>query len=199
MKRFFVSLLFIMLSVSTLQAQSWKDMLKDIASTVADEVTDGALTQYAIVGEWAYSSPAVKFTSDDMLAEIGSAAISSTIESKLERVYQIVGFSAGACFFTFDKEGNMSAKIGKHTLTGSYEFDSSTHAIQLKFAAGKINLGTINGFAYISGSDLDLAFPADKLLDMVTKLGAKFSSLASLTAILEKYDGVLVGFKFSKK
>lgn len=198
MRRFFVALMLMLFAGTSVQAQSWKDALKNIASTVADEVTDGALTQYAIVGNWAYTSPAVKFTSDDMLAEVGSAAITGAIESKLEKVYNIVGFSQGVCSFSFDKEGNMTASIGKHKLSGTYTFDASTHQIALNFAAGKINLGTVNGNAYISGADLDLVFPADKLLDIVTKLGAKISSLASLTAMLEKYDSVMVGFKFSK-
>ncbi len=198
MKRLYVVIICLLFAAPSLQAQSWKDALKNIASNVVDEVTDGALTQYALVGDWSYASPAVRFTSDDLLAEVGSAAITGTIESKLINVYKLVGFSQGVCSFSFDKEGNMSAKIGKISLTGTYEFDSSSHEVVLKFAAGKVNLGTVKGCAYISGTNLDLVFHADKLLDMVTKLGAKISSLSSLTAVLEKYDGVMVGFKFSK-
>lgn len=186
------------IAAATVQAQSLTDALKGIATAAADKATGGAVTAAAIVGQWEYSGPGVKLASDDTLAEIGGAALAGTIENKLAKAYAMAGIKAGACRFSFDRENNFTATMGSHSLSGTYEFDGATHAITLRFAKGKLNLGTMTGYAYISGSDLDLVFPVDKLVKMVTTLGAKISSLATVTAMLEKYDSIMVGFEFSK-
>ena len=46
---------------------------------------------------------------------------------------------------------------------------------------------------------LDLVFDCTKLMTMLTKLGSKSAKLSSLTAIIENYDGMMVGFGFSRK
>lgn len=188
----------LILAAASVQAQSLTDALKGIATAAADKVTGGAVTAVAIVGDWEYSGPGVKLASDDTLAEIGGAALAGTIEKKLETAYAMAGIKAGACRFSFAKDNTFTATMGSHSLSGTYEFDGATHAITLHFAKGKLNLGTMNGYAYISGSNLDLVFPVDKLVKMVTTLGAKISSLATVTTMLAKYDSVMIGFEFSK-
>lgn len=185
-------------AIAPAQAQDWKDALKKVATAAADKATDGKLTQYAIVGEWNYSGPGVKFESDDIASELGGAALQTTISQKLEKAYLLAGIKPGACSFTFDKENGFTAQMGTHALSGTYEFDASTHTITLHFTKGKYNLGAVPGHAYISGSELQLVFPVTKLVNLVTALGSKISSLSTVSKLLEKYENVYLGFEFTK-
>lgn len=185
------------------QAQDWLDALKKTATTAIDQVTGGQLTAKAIIGTWEYAKPGVKLGSSDLASELGGAAMESTVVSKLESAYQMAGIKPGACSFTFeaesDGEAKFSAVMGSHNLSGTYEYDAETHALTLHFASGALSkLGTFNGYAYLSGTDLQIVFPADKLVQLATMLGSKVSSLSSATALLQKYDNVCLGFAFTK-
>lgn len=179
-------------------AQEWKDALKKAAASAVDKATDGKLTRYALVGEWKYTGPGIKFEGGDIASELGGAAIESTIAPKLEKAYLLAGIKPGACTFSFDREGAFTALVGKRTLSGTYEFDASTHVVTLHFAKGKYDLGTMPGHAYISGDGLQLVFPVTKLVNLVTTLGSKISSLSTVTALLKKYENVYLGFEFGK-
>lgn len=179
-------------------AQSWLDAAKKAATAAADKATGGQVTALALVGTWNYSGPGVKFESDDILSEVGGAALETTVTSKLATAYQMVGIKKGACSFVFNKDESFSAKMGARELTGTYEFDASTHIITLHFAKGTINLGSVPGHAYISGTELQLVFPVTKLVDMMTAMGSKVSSLSTVTTLLEKYKNVYLGFEFGK-
>ena len=198
MKKIMIMAAALVMTCAAAEAQSLGDALKGIASSVADKVTGGKLTEKALQGQWSYLGPGVKLASDNILAEAGGAAAAGTIKSKLATAYNLVGIREGACSFDFAEDNTFTATMGARTLSGTYEFDASTHALSLKFAAGKLNLGTINGFAYISGTNLDMVFPVDKLVGLITTLGAKISSLSTVTALLKNYDSVMVGFEFSK-
>ena len=198
MKKILILIAALVMTSAAAEAQSLGDALKGIASSVADKVTGGKLTELALQGDWSYQCPGVKLASDNLLAEAGGAAAAGTIKSKLESAYKIVGIKEGACSFHFADDNTFSATMGSRTLTGTYEFDSSTHGVTLNFSTSKFNLGTVNGFAYLSGTDLDLVFPVDKLVNMITTLGAKVSSLSTVTSLLKNYDSVMVGFEFTK-
>lgn len=198
MKKIMILTAALVMSCAAAEAQSWTDALKGIASSVVDKVTGGKATQAALQGQWSYQGPGVKLASSNMLAEAGGAAAAGTIKSKLASAYNMVGIREGACSFNFAADKTFTATMGGRTLSGTYEFEASTHALSLHFAAGKLNLGTINGYAYISGTNLDMVFPVDKLMGLITTLGAKISSLATVAALLKNYDSVMVGFEFSK-
>ena len=142
----------LLLLATTAAAQDWKDALKKIATTAVDEATDGKLTQYALTGTWNYTGPGVKFEGEDMVSELGGAALESTVVQQLEKAYALAGIESGAGSFTFEQaDQTFSALLGKHELAGTYEYDASTHVITLRFAAGKLNLGAVDGHAYVSG------------------------------------------------
>ena len=198
MKKIMILMAVFTLSAATAEAQGLGDALKGIASSLADKVTGGKATEKALQGQWNYIGPGVKLASNNLLAEAGGAAAAGTIKSKLATAYNKVGIREGACSFNFADDNTFTATMGTRTLSGTYEFDASTHALSLKFAAGKLNLGTINGYAYLSGTNLDMVFPVDKLVGLVTTLGAKISSLSAVTSLLKNYDSVMVGFEFKK-
>lgn len=189
----------VLLTAVPAAAQNWKDALKKIATTAVDEATDGKLTQYALAGTWNYTGPGVKFEGEDMVSDLGAAALESTIVEKLEKAYALAGIQSGAGSFTFEKaDSTFTAVLGKHELAGTYDYNADTHVVTLHFAKGKFNLGSVEGHAFISGSDLLLVFPITKLVNLVTTLGSKISSLSTVVALLEKYENVYLGFAFSK-
>ena len=97
----------------------------------------------------------MKFEGEDIASELGGAALESTVVQQLEKAYALAGIESGAGSFTFEQSDNtFTALLGKHELAGTYEYDASTHVITLRFAAGKLNLGAVDGHAYVSGSDL---------------------------------------------
>ncbi len=198
MKKLIFILSVSLLAAGSAAAQSWTDALKKAATTVADEVTGGKLTQHALVGTWNYTGPGVKFEGEDMASNLAGSAVEGTVVKKLEKAYTIAGIKAGAGSFTFNDDATFSATLGKHQLSGEYEFDPATHVITLKFSKGKLNLGSVPGRAYISGQELVLVFPVTKLVDMVTAVGSKISSLSSVTKLLDKYKNVYIGFAFGK-
>lgn len=152
----------LLIGCSTLQAQDWKDALSKAATSAADKVTGGKLTQMAITGRWEYSGPGVKFESDDTLSELGGSALSSSVEKKLDPVYQLAGIKPGACHFTFDTDGAFEALLGTHSLNGTYEFNPETHAITLHFSKAPGKLGSLTGHAYLSGSQMQLVLSERK-------------------------------------
>lgn len=181
-------------------AQDWGDLLKKVATEAADKITGGKLTEAAIVGTWNYTAPAVKFEGGDLLSGLGGTAMESTVTSRLEKAYALVGIKAGAASFTFSDDKSFTAELGKaKNLKGTYAFDPATHEIRLSFdKASKFKLGTVTGHAYIRGSELQLLFPVTKLVEVVTELGSKVSSLQTVAKLLEKYEEVYLGFAFGK-
>lgn len=201
MKRILLSALLLAgAGLATASAQDWGSLLKKVATEAADKLTDGKLTEAAVVGTWNYAAPAVRFESDDLVSGLGGKAMESTVATRLEKGYALAGIRQGAARFTFTGEKSFTAELGKaKNLSGTYEFDPATHEIRLTFdKKSKFKLGTLTGHAYISGGELQLVFPVTKLVDTVTAIGSKVSSLQSAVKLLEKYKEVYLGFAFEK-
>lgn len=189
----------VLLVAASAAAQDWKDALKKIATTAVDEATDGKLTEFALTGTWNYTGPGVKFEGEDITSQFGGAALEATVSGQLEKAYALIGLQPGAGSFTFEQaDKNFTAQLGSRELSGTYDYDASTHVVTLHFAKGKFNLGSVEGHAYISGTDLQLVFPITKLVDLVAELGSKISALSTVSKLLEKYENVYLGFAFSK-
>lgn len=199
MKRLIVIALLLALGATTAAAQDWKEALKRAATAAADKLTDGKLTEYALVGAWSYTAPGVKFEGEDLASELGGAALEATIVQRLEKGYRLVGIEPGACSFAFDREGGFTAQAGGRTLSGTYEFDPATHIVALHLSKGKYDLGTIPGHVYLAGAELQLVFPITKLVELVTALGSRVSALESAARLLRKYENVYVGFAFTRE
>lgn len=179
-------------------AQNWLEALKSAASTAIDKVTGGKLTEKGIVGTWKYTQPGVKFSSENTLSELAASAATSTMQEKLATYYNLVGIKSGACSFTFNSDGTFTSKFGQKTANGTYTFDSSTYKLSLKYNTELLKLGAIPAYAYMNGTNLQIVFPMDKLLSILTSLGSNIDSLSAITSLLEKYDSMKIGFEFAK-
>ena len=183
--------------------------LANVAKDVADEVTDGkaselldkitgTATELLIVGTWDYAQPAMTFEGGDLLASVAGEVLASQLSTKLQSAYDVVGIKQGSCSFTFNDDDTFSATLGKRTLTGTYTYDAATFAITLNFESKLLKLGSMSGYAYISGTGLDLVFDCTKFTSFLSKLGSKSSLLKSVSAITSKYDSMMIGFEFER-
>ncbi|MBR4994488.1 MAG: DUF4923 family protein [Alistipes sp.] len=200
MKKFlFILTATLALGCAEASAQSWLDALKGAATSAIDKATGGKLTEKAIIGTWKYSQPAVKLTSStNALSDVAGSAASSTLQSKIKPYYEKVGIKPGACTFVFNSDGTFSSTIGQRTSTGTYTFDGKNNQIALKYDSGILNTKAITAYAYLNGTNLQLAFAMDKLITVLTTLGSNIESLSTMTALLKQYDGIKIGFEFSK-
>lgn len=191
------------LTISTIecQAQSWLDMLKNAATTALDKVTGGQLTAKAIVGTWNYAKPGVRLTSKDNMSEITAAALTSTIQEKLVAYYEKAGIKAGVIKITMKEDGTFSTSFGEKTYTGTYTFDAENNKLELKYGVTNANgesAAKLSAFAYINGENLQILFAMDKLLGVITMLSDNVSSMSGLSQLLQNFDGLQIGFEFSR-
>lgn len=208
-KLIILSLAAICLSASQAQAQNWLNALKGVASTAINKLTGGELTAKTIIGTWNYSQPGVKLSSDNTLSELTAAAATTSIQGKIAPFYEKVGIKPGVCKFVLNEDGTFSSTFGQRTFSGTYTFDPKTNALSLKYGGTKpstiaeteaslFNLGAIPAYAYLNGEKLQIVFPMDKLLNVVTTLGSSVESLSLITELLKSYDSIKIGFEFSK-
>ena len=194
MKRLFLLIAVLCATTATVEAQSWLDAVKKVATDAIDSATGGQLTAMAIVGTWNYKAPATRLEGGDILSSAGGALAGSTINAKLQPIFEKVGIKEGVCSITLTQDGSFSMPLKSKTISGTYEFDLSTHAITLTI--GK--LGSFSGYAYISGTNLEIVFPVNKLVSFVKAVGAKVSSLSTISAMLDKVEDAYMGFAFAR-
>ena len=195
MRRFFITLL-ALFTITTADAQGWLDALKKVATEAVDKATDGALTQIALVGNWAYSAPAVKLDGEDTLTSLSGSALSATLGSKLESAFSKVGIVKGSCSITFNSDGTFTMPIKNRNISGTYTYNSEDHSFTMSVGQKKME---IKGFAYISGTNLQLVFQINKLTDFLVTIGSNVSSLATVTNLIKQYENIYLGFEFGKQ
>lgn len=195
MRRFFITLL-ALFTITTADAQGWLDALKKVATEAVDKATDGALTQIALVGDWAYSAPAVKLDGEDTLTSLSGSALSATLGTKLESAFSKVGIVKGSCSVTFNSDGTFAMPIKNRNISGTYTYNSEDHSFTMSVGQKKME---IKGFAYISGTNLQLVFQINKLTDFLVTIGSNVSSLATVTNLIKQYENIYLGFEFGKQ
>ena len=200
MKKFLIlAIAAITLTTTSVQAQNWLNSLKSAATTAIDKLTGGKLTANALYNTWSYNQPGIKLSSStNALSDIAGSAATSTLQAKMATYYEKVGIKPGACSFVFKEDGTFTSTFGQKTSGGTFTFNAETNQITLKYDNGLLALGAINAYAYINGSNLQLLFPMDKLLTLLTSLGSASSQLSTITSLLDNYDSVKIGFEFSK-
>lgn len=167
-------------------------LLGNLISSVTGNVTT---TQANLIGSWSYAEPAVQFESENYLTQAGGSAIATKIEGKLGTYYKMVGIKPGKMTFTFDNEGNVTYGVGSVTRNGTYTFNSKDKTLTITTSTG----ASVKAYVTISGNDMELCFDATKLLSLMNTISSKFSSLKTVTNLASQYNGMKVGFGFTKK
>lgn len=152
-------------------------------------------TKDKIVGTWTYTEPAVVFSSNNALKNIGGKVASQTIENQLQNQFEKLGIKKGAMKMTFDKNGNFTQTVSGKTMSGTYTVSGKN--VTLKYAGG---IQQFVGTTQLDGNDLLIVMDASKLLKYANALGSLTgnSLLKSAGNLLGSMDGMEVGLKLDK-
>jgi len=163
---------------------------------IADAVTGSSTTSLDITGTWKYKGTSCALQSEDVVKKIGAAVATSAMEKKMDSQCSKVGIKAGACNFTFNKDGSFITTVGKKSYYGTYTFDKSNGSMVLNY----LQLMNMNATVAANGSDISLLFEASKLMKLLSYLSkaSTKSSIKTISALLNQYDGAKVGFKLGK-
>lgn len=184
-----------LLCATDAQAQSLKDLFnKENIEKVVNAVTDKNTA--SMEGTWTYTGSALAFESDNLLQQAGGAVAASAVEKKLNDFLQRIGIQSGQMSFTFAADSTFQTTIKGKTMKGTYSYDQSTKKAQLKFS----KLLNINTTVNCTSQQMELLFPSDRLLDLLTFLASKSNNatLQSIGSLAESYDGMMLGFTLEK-
>lgn len=184
-----------LLCATNAQAQSLKDLFnKENIEKVVNAVTDKNTA--SMKGTWTYTGSALAFESDNLLQQAGGAVAASAVEKKLDDFLQRIGIQSGQMSFTFAADSTFQTTIKGKTMKGTYSYDQSTKKTQLKFS----KLLNINTTVNCTSQQMELLFPSDRLLDLLTFLASKSNNatLQSIGSLAESYDGMMLGFTLEK-
>ena len=200
MRKFLIlTILAVTMTATQVQAQNWLDALKSVATSTIDKLTGGKATAHSLYGTWKYSQPGIKLSSSsNTLSDLTASAATSTMQQKMATYYEKVGIKAGACEFSFNEDGTFTSTFGQKALTGTFTFNAENNQLTLNYNNSLLKLGAINTYAYLNGSNLQILFPMDKLLSLMSALGSTGGTLSTVTSLLKSYDSIKVGFEFSK-
>lgn len=184
-----------LLCATDAQAQSLKDLFnKENIEKVVNAVTDKNTA--SMEGTWTYTGSALAFESDNLLQQAGGAVAASAVEKKLDDFLQRIGIQSDQMSFTFAADSTFQTTIKGKTMKGTYSYDQSTKKAQLKFS----KLLNINTTVNCTSQQMELLFPSDRLLDLLTFLASKSNNatLQSIGSLAESYDGMMLGFTLEK-
>ena len=178
-------------------------LLGNLASSILGSVLGTQVSEESIVGTWTYTKPAVQFTSEDLLTKAGGVAAASVVEGKLAEGLAKVGVKEGAMTYTFNEDKTFAIAIGKRTIKGTYELNGETKEVTLNFGSGILDLkiAKLTMTLTKTGDNIDLVSNADKLLKLIqtTISTSKNSTLSTIGSLVANYDGMMIGFSFTKK
>ena len=168
------------------------DLLSGITSIFSDKKV---ATIDDLVGEWAYTEPAVVFMSENLLKKAGGKLASSAIEKTIETQLSKVGITKGAMKMTFTRNGRFTQTIAGRRLRGTFTIKGKE--VVLKYA-GEIK--QLVGTTQVDGNDLLIVMDASKMLTYLKAIGSISGnvSLKTATSLLGSMDGMLCGLRLNR-
>lgn len=181
---------------ANLQAQSLKDLLNKGNIEKAVNAVTGKNTA-SMTGTWTFTGSALTFESDNLLQKAGGSLAATAVEKKLDGFLGKVGIEPGEMSFTFNTDSTFQTQIKGKTLKGTYRYDADTKKVNLQFS----KLLRLNTTVNCTSEQMELLFPSDRLLDLITFLTSKSNNatLQSINSLAESYDGMMLGFTLQKQ
>ena len=168
-----------------------------IGNVIMSVLGANKVSEAGLVGSWRYTNPGVAFTSSNVLAQAGGEVAAQEIEKKLMSVYNSVGIKSSNTYFTFAQNKQFEGKLLGTGLSGTYTYDASSGAINMRTALLGIN---INGYITGTTTGISLLFEGKKLLTLLQTV-ASLSGNSTIGAIGElstNYSGLRMGFDMSR-
>ena len=166
-----------------------------ISNVITSVIGAQTVTRANLIGSWKYVSPGCAFTSENLLAKAGGEVAAAQIRTKVQPYYQQIGISGSNTSITFNEDGTYSAQFRGTPMSGKWTFDEKTYKVNLQGL-----LLSINCYAKRNANGIGLLFEASKLLTLLQTMAAMSgnSNIQAVSEISKNYDGVRLGFDFSK-
>ena len=131
-----------------------------------------------------------------MLQKAGGAVAAAAVEKKLDGFLDKMGIQPGQMSFTFAADSTFQTVVKGKTMKGTYAYDNAAKKVKLKFS----KLLNISTTVNCTSQEMQLLFPSDRLLDLLTFLASKTNNatLQSIGSLAESYDGMMLGFTLKK-
>lgn len=166
-----------------------------ISNVITSVIGAQKVTADNLIGSWRYSGPGCAFTSEKLLAQAGGEVVAAEIKTKIQPYYQQIGVNSQNTTITFNQDGTFSASLRGTNMNGKWTFDQSTCKVTLNGM-----LLNINCYAKRNANGIALLFEAKKLLTVLQTMAAMSGnqSIQSVGEISKSYDGVRLGFDYTK-
>lgn len=151
------------------------------------------ITVADMAGTWTVDGSAVAFKSEDFLSQAGGTAAAAAIQTEIDPYYERYGLTGATV--TVDSAGNCNIKLRKGALKGKITPEAKGEFLFNLTILGQ-PVGSVPLYVRKTSKSMDMMFDVAKMKQILNTL-AKFSgnSLAqSVVKILDKYQGVYVGF-----
>lgn len=193
------------LAANPAKAQNCGDLLGGGLSDTLGNVIEGVFSSSKISiedmnGEWTADGSAVCFQSEGFLQKAGGIAAASAIESKLNPYYQQYGLNNALLTVNSDATFTLACKSIKLQGNITKSDKSQDGVFEFNFTVLGRTIGSVTTYVQKSSRSMDVMFDATKLKKLVSAIG-KFSGMSTiqtLTSLLDSYDGLCVGFHFTK-
>lgn len=191
---------------SNASAQSIGNILKSAAnsSTIksAVESATGISLNASIIGTWTYTGSAVSLKSDNKLTKIAGNAAVASVSDKLDGYLEKIGIREGTFGYTFASDSTFTTTFKGKTLKGTYSISQDGKRLTMKYGS-QMQLLSMTGEMSVTASSCRILFEADELMTFLKRVskvaGTRSSSgMAALSTVLDKYDGVNLGFELKK-
>lgn len=172
-------------------------LLSSLLGNVIGQLT--SQTSSSIEGTWVYSAPAVQFESSNFLAQAGGQVAAQTVVSKVQPYFEKMGLTKGKVKVIFNSDKTCSYVFNNTQYSGTYTYDSSTGALVI--SGGTTGVAFPTCYATSTGSQMNVTFKDDKIISLLQNVGAKTtnSTLSSVSSIASMFDGMQIGFQFTKQ
>ena len=166
-----------------------------ISNVITSVIGAQTVTRANLIGSWKYFGPGCAFTSEKLLAKAGGEVVAAQIKTKVQPYYQQLGVNSSNTYITFNQDGTFSASFRGTPLSGNWTFDEKTYKVTLQGM-----LLTINCYAKRNANGVGLLFEAKKLLTLLQTVAAMSgnSNIQAVGEVSKSYDGVRLGFDYSK-
>ncbi|MCM1369716.1 MAG: DUF4923 family protein [Candidatus Amulumruptor caecigallinarius] len=200
------SAIFTILNFTTASAQNLSDIFKGESGNILGNMLEGVFSSSEIsisdmCGEWKSSGPAVCFQGEGFLKKAGGIAAAATIESKLEPYYKKYGLDNAS--LTIDSTGNFKLNTTHLKLSGNITQTDSIKPGVFEFnfrVFGKMKIGSVTTYVQKTSESMDVMFDATKLKGLINKISTLtgIDMVKTLSTTLDSYDGLSIGFHFTK-
>jgi hypothetical protein len=166
-----------------------------ISNVITSVIGAQTVTRANLIGSWKYFGPGCAFTSEKLLAKAGGEVVAAELKTRVLPYYQQIGINNSNTYITFNQDGTFSAAFRGTPFNGNWTFDEKTYKVTLQGM-----LLTINCYAKRNANGVGLLFEAKKLLTLLQTVAAMSgnSNIQAVGEVSKSYDGVRLGFDFSK-